>query len=133
MSLSEQILEGVKTRLVTANVAGGRVYRSRRQALHTLPAIVVEPFIQRTKQEHTGGAEDSTLIVAVRTFVEGETPDSVADPIVRAIVAALKADPTLGIGADVQLQGDYEINWDFEDYDVARADMAFRVLYRETP
>ena len=69
MSDREQILEAIKTKLETAGVAGWRVYRSRRQALQTLPSVVVEPSLRRTKQEHTGAAEDNSFIVNVLIFI----------------------------------------------------------------
>ncbi len=133
MSDRELILNAIKTKLANANVAGGRVYRSRRQALQVLPAVVVEPSIRRTKQEHTGAAEDNSFIVNVLIFVEGDPPDTVSAPIEKEVVAALKADPTLGVADDVQLQGNYETSWDFEDFDVARVYLTFQVNYRETP
>jgi hypothetical protein len=127
MSTRETILAAIATAL--SGVAGGRVYRSRREDLGTLPAVVITPDGEEA-EEAVLGVTDRRLVVAVDVYAKGDTPDTAADATLAAAWAALAAAPTLGLGTDVQLWPAHSIDWDFEDFDYARATLRVTYLYR---
>lgn len=131
MSTRESILAAFATQL--AAVASGRVYRSRREQLPTLPAIIIEPVAGRS-EEIALGAVEHELTVSVAVFAKGDTPDSTADATLLAAHTALIADRALGLGAanGVTLMPDFDVDWNFEDYDYVRAEHRYRVIYRTT-
>lgn len=131
MSTRETILAAIATQL--ASVASGRVYRSRREQLPTLPAVIIEPVSGRG-EEIALGAMDHELSVSVAVFARGDTPDNAADATLLAAHTALIADRALGLGVTngVTLMPDFECDWNFEDYDYVRAEHRYRVLYRTT-
>jgi hypothetical protein len=128
MSKRDDILAAVAAKLVTASVASGRIYRSRREQLGTLPAVIVEPDSE-TAEELVLGVTDAELRVAVRIFAEGDAPDSAADATLAAAHAALMADLSLGL-ADVQLSPRREIDWQFENFDHAQVTARYLIQYR---
>lgn len=128
MSIRETILAAVAAKLVSANVASGRVYRTRREQLETLPAVTVEPA-GASAEEVFLGTMDHELFVAVAVIAKGDTPDTAADATLTAAHAALVADITLGL-ADVTLDPEFSADWEFEDYDYARAVHRYRISYR---
>ena len=127
MSSRETLLAAVATAL--AGVASGRVYRSRKEQLPTLPAVVILPASEDANEEVLG-REDASLSVDLEVYAKGDTPDNAADATLAAVWAALRATPTLGLGTDVQLMPGRRINWDFEDYDHVRATLTVTYLYR---
>lgn len=131
MTTRENILAAFAT--VMASVASGRVYRSRREQLPTLPAVIIEPAGCRS-EELALGVMDHELTVSVAVFAKGDTPDNAADATLLAVHTALFADSDLGLGAGngVTLMPDFEADWNFEDYDYVRAEHRYRVLYRTT-
>lgn len=93
----ETILQNVLIALGGANVAGGRIFRSRSNALaaNELPAIVL-----RAGNE---AVDNSQRTISVRNFdveleivVRGEPADQLADPVIAAASAAILADQSLG-------------------------------------
>lgn len=127
MSTTETILAAVASAL--AGVADGHVYRSRREQLETLPAVIVLPE-SADGAEDVIGVEDGTLVVAVEVYAKGDTPDTAADATLSAIWSALCAAPNLGLGSDVDLIRRRRVDWDFEDYDHVRATLHVSYLYR---
>ena len=129
MSTRETILAAFATQL--ASVASGRVYRSRREQLPTLPAIIIEPDSSQAS-EIALGAMDHELTVSVSCYAKGDTPDNAADSTLLAAHNALIADRSLGLGNGVLLLPDFAADWSFEDYDHVRASHRYRVTYRTT-
>ena len=100
MSTRETILAAFATKL--AGVAGGRVYRARREQIPTLPAIVIEQAGMQS-DETVLGMTDHLLTVSVAVLATGETPDSAVDATLTAAHSAILADFTLGLGNEVNL------------------------------
>lgn len=93
----ESVLLSIVSVLTSANVAGGRIFRSRSNAMaaNELPAIVL-----RAGNE---SVDNSNRTYSIRNFdveleivVRGEPADQLADPIVAAASAAILADQSLG-------------------------------------
>ena len=129
MSTREALLAAVATTL--SGLAGGRVYRSRREQLPTLPAIVIAPQDEEAI-EIVLGYIDRRLKVGIEVLAKGDTPDNAADATLAAAWAALAANPQLGLGSEVQLESEHAISWDFEDYDYVRATLTITCNYRTT-
>jgi hypothetical protein len=130
MSQRDAILDAVKAKLVAANVAAGRVYRSRREQLETLPAVEIEQGGMQSG-ELAIGVTDHQLIVTVAVVAKGDTPDSTADPVLLAAHAALMADLSLGLGNDVQLRTSWETaEPDIDNFDYVRHVHRYQVDYR---
>jgi hypothetical protein len=127
MSTRETLLAAIATTL--SGVASGRVYRTRREQLPTLPAVVITPD-QEEANEDVIGAEDSMLTVAIDVYAKGDTPDNAADATLSAVWSALRASIDLGQGANVQLMPRRSVSWDTEDYDMVRATLRVTYLYR---
>lgn len=129
MSTRETILAAVATQL--AGVASGRVYRSRKEQIGTLPAVLIEPVGCQTG-EIVLGAMDHELTVAVAVLANGDTPDNAADATLLAAHTALIANRSLGLGNGITLMPDFSGDWNFEDYDFVRAEHRYRITYRTT-
>lgn len=127
MSTRDTILAAFATAL--AGVAGGRVYRTRREQLPTLPAVIVEPTSE-TAEETVLGLTDRRLSVGIQVLAKGDTPDNAADATLAAAWAALAVANALGLGSEVQIEPAHEIDWDTEDYDYGRATLRVTVIYR---
>ncbi len=129
-SVRESILVAIAGKLVTANVADGRVYRTRREQIETLPAVEVE-LGGANAEELARGAMDHRMTVEVRALAKGDTPDTAADPVLLAAHAALMADLTLGLGNGVQLMPRFDADPpEVEAYDYARVTHRYTVTYR---
>lgn len=134
MSLRESVLAAIQSALVAANVASGRVYRSRTAALVTLPSVTVEPESESATEEVLGMLT-RTLTVVVYVFAAGSPPDSAADATLALVESTLLADRTLGLGSEVQVLSPIETTWDFDpeqsgSYDHTRIGLRFTVSYR---
>lgn len=130
MSTRETILEAVKNLLTTASVAGGRIYRTRREELITLPAVVVEPGRQ-SGQEVMLGVMDHEFEIACRVFARGDVPETAADATIAALHAVMFADLSLGLGSDVQLSPRYDMSDpQIENYDSVEIVVRYPVTYR---
>lgn len=113
MSTRESVLAAIATILgaagtVTALVSN-RIYRTRREQIGALPALQIEQD-GADSQEIVLGKSDTTLNVVLTAYAAGDTPDSAPDAALAAAHAALMADLTLGLGADVQLQPNYTLD-----------------------
>lgn len=127
MSTRETLLAALQTAL--SGLAGGRVYRSRKEQMPTLPAIVVRP----ESEEDPGdllGVTDTVLTVAIEIYARGDIPDQAADVTLSAVYAAAIASPDLGLGSDVQILPGRSVTWEIENYDDAGVTLRLRILYR---
>lgn len=130
MSTRETILAAAASTLVTASVAAGRIYRTRREQLGTLPAVVVEPGRQ-AGQETMLGVMDHEFEIACRVFAQGDVPETAADATIAAMHAALFANLSLGLGSDVQLLPRYDMSEpNIENYDSVEIVVRYPVTYR---
>lgn len=128
MSARETLLAALQTTL--SGLCSGRVYRSRKEQLPALPAIVIRP----ESEEGAGdllGRQDATLLTAIDIYASGDIPDQTADPILAAVESALFAAPDLGLGPDVQIKPGRRIEWDIENFDDGRATLHIEIIYRQ--
>lgn len=126
MSTREALLSAIVSALT--GVASGGIYRSRREQLSALPAVVVTPHSEESS-EALLGASDHRLTVTLDVYAKGDTPDSAADPVLAAVWAALSAAPALNTG-DAFIEQTHSIEWDFEEYDHVRASLRVTINYR---
>lgn len=127
MSTRETLLAALQTAL--SGIAGGRVYRSRKEQMPTLPAIVIRP----ESEEDTGemlGVTDTVLTVAIEIYARGDIPDQAADATLSDVYAAAIASPDLGLGSNVQIMPGRSVTWEIEDYDDAGVTLHLRIFYR---
>jgi len=127
MSARENLLVALRTAL--SGLCDGRVYRSRLDQLPVLPAIIITP----ESETDTGdmlGCTDATLTVAISIYARADIPDQAIDPILAAVLAALRTDSTLGLGSDVQIQPSRRIDWDIQNYDDGAATLHIDITYR---
>lgn len=127
----EQILQAVAATLAgTAGVAGS-VYRSRTEALERAeaPALIVS-WEGEEPTEDVSGLMEKRLTVVVGVYTRGDTPDSLADPIVDSVHARLMAAPTLGGLAMDLAEGGTTVEFDEADQTAAIVNMRFVVWYR---
>lgn len=127
MSQRETILATLRTSL--SGLCAGRVYRSRKEQLPALPAIVIRPDSEEDSGEMLG-CTDATLSVAIAIYAQGDIPDQAADPVLADVLAALKTDATLGLGSDVQIKPERRIDWAFEAYGDAEVTLRLEISYR---
>lgn len=127
MSQRETVLAALQTTL--SGLCSGRVYRSRKEQLPGIPAIVIRPETEDDPGEMLG-AYDATLSVAISVYAQGDIPDQAADAVIDAVLAALKANVTLGLGSDVQVKPGHRIEWNFETYDDVEAVLRIDIAYR---
>lgn len=127
MSQRETILATLKTTL--SSLCAGRVYRTRKEQLPALPAIIIRPDSE-SDEGLMLGCTDATLSVAIAIYASGDTPDQAADETLSAVLGTLKADSTLGFGSDVQIQPARRVDWAFENYDDAEVTLRIDIQYR---
>lgn len=127
MSTRDTILAAIATAL--SGVASGRVYRTRREQIGTVPAVIIEPQTE-SAEETVLGMTDRRLSVGIQVLAKGDTPDNALDATLAAVWAALAPANALGLGSEVQIDPAHEIDWDTEDYDYGRATLRVNVDYR---
>lgn len=127
MSARENLLVALRTAL--SGLCDGRVYRSRLDQLPVLPAIIITPESETDTGEMLG-CTDATLTVAISIYARADIPDQAIDPILAAVLAALRTDSTLGLGSDVQIQPSRRIDWDMQNYDYGAATLHIDITYR---
>lgn len=127
MSTRETLLNALHVAL--AGCAGGRVYRSRKEQLPTVPAIVIRPESEEDNGEMLG-VTDTILVVAIDIYARGDIPDKAADATLSAAYAAIIAARDLGLGSDVQLMPGRTVTWNVDGYDDADVTLTLRYLYR---
>jgi hypothetical protein len=131
-SKREQIMQAVKARLdalVPGTLTG--VYRSRADAWQpgdSLSANIVPD--NEDPAENVLSRIDATLAFEVQVFARGQQPDTLVDPALVAIHAALMTEPSLGgLALDTSEGG---TSWDFDATDTTAliVRMRFSVQYR---
>lgn len=127
MSTRETLLNALHVAL--AGCAGGRVYRSRKEQLPTVPAIVIRPESEEDNGEMLG-VTDTVLVVAIDIYARGDIPDKAADATLSAAYAAIIAARDLGMGSDVQLMPGRTVTWNVDGYDDADVTLSLSYLYR---
>ncbi len=127
MSLRENILAALQVAL--SGIAGGRVYRSRKEQLPTLPAIVISPESEIDSGEALG-VTDTELQVGITIYARGDIPDQAADSTLAAAYAAIIASSDLGLGSNVQIMPGREVTWAIDDYDDSSVTLHIRIQYR---
>lgn len=131
MTIREQILASIVTRLSAAPSLSGRVYRSRVEAFSRAEstAVLVEPISDQAEQT-TIPRLDWALTVRVAVVARGAIPDQVADPFAEEVHARMTADLSLGgLAMDVQPVG---VSFEMigADQPAGVISMDFRVLYK---
>jgi hypothetical protein len=127
MSSRESILAATAAAL--SGLAGGRVYRERKEQLPAVPAIVITPAAEDA-QEAVLGVMDAELQVRIEIYAKGDTPSAAADALLSSVHAALMADLSLGLGPEVQIQPRRAVHWDSENYDDVRVAVTYTIFYR---
>ena len=129
---AEQIIDEFMDVLTQpTSVASGAVWRSR---LRPIPEGTVLAAVVRRKQDIRLG--DSTmdrqmrqLAVTVEIYARGDEPDSVADPLIEAVMTRVMADRSLGgICDDVEVDS-VDPEWAARDTDLVVMDLTFNVRY----
>ena len=128
MSIRESILSAMVVML--SSLCGGRIYRSRKEQLPTLPAIVIRPESESDDGE-TLGSRDINLIVAVDIYARGDIPDQAADSVLESALSLIDSDATLGMGSDVQIMPTRQIEWSIDNYDDVSATLRLQIFYRK--
>ena len=133
-SVREAILAKLKTVLLAApqTPAATHVYRSRLEALagDMLPAIIVRPGQHDIPNEDTNGKVNRQFDFELLVLMEGEVPDSLADPTVVSAHAKIMADRTLGgLALDVA-EGPTSWRFDQAEKDCVEVSMLYSVRYR---
>ena len=131
MTIREQILSTIATKLASAPSIGAPVYRSRVTPLARgeSPAVIVEPLQDQANQAVIPKI-DWTMGVRISVIVRGAIPDQTADTIIGNIHAKMTADLTMGGYAyDVQPN---TTSWEFVESDQPSAVVSydFLILYR---
>ena len=72
MSARETILAALLTAL--SGLCSGHVYRSRKEQMPAIPAIVIRPEVEEDPGEMLG-CSDLTLTVVIEIYARGEIPD----------------------------------------------------------
>lgn len=130
-SISEQILERIKTTLAATAGVDGRCWRSRRSPVgpEEMPAIIIKPDTEAPSEGTTGGT-DARTDVLVEVFARGLVPDSAADPVRVSAHSLLMTDATQGgLAIDTSEAG---TTWDLDDSDegTCKVTMRFTVWHR---
>ncbi len=134
-SVREAILAKFQTLLLAApqTAAGANVYRSRLEALTSgqLPAIIVRPGQSDVPNEDTNGKVNREFEVEVLVLMEGDVPDSLADPTVVGAHAKIMADRTLGsLAIDTSEGPTGPWRFDQAEQDAVEVTLRYNVRYR---
>ncbi len=126
MSQRETLVAALHTAL--SGLCSGRVYRTRKEQLPALPAIVIRPL---SGKELGGmiGYSDATLTVAIEIYAHGDTPDQAADPVLSAVLGLLQAS-SLGLPGNAQINPEIEYDWAVENYDDSGVTLHLDITYR---
>ena len=110
----EHILNAVKSALAGTTSVGTRIYRSRVTALTAseTPAMVISWSGDNASQTTSIATLDWTLEIQIGVIVRGDTPDTVADPIVESLHSKIMASTLGGYTMDVIPTGTTNENFD---------------------
>ena len=99
-SIREQILQEITARLAPTVGVGGRVYRSRAEAVSRaeMPCLLVTPLTDTAERSVSICQVDRKLLVRIGVIVHGDVPDQVADQVLAGMRPLLipPNDSTLG-------------------------------------
>ena len=112
-----------------ATIPGVTATRSREASIKrdSGPFVLLRPEVETVRRESTGLAIRD-LVVVVAVITRGDVPDTVADPILEAVVAKLMADLTLaGKAATIQEES---TNFEFETANQTALEAAVRFTIR---
>ena len=123
----ESILSALQSALYS--FAGGRVYRSRKEQLPQLPAIVIRPESEDELGEMVG-CVDSRLTVAIEVYAKGDIPEQAAETTLNQILGVMRLADPLGLGPDVQISHNRRITWNVDGYDDAQVVVLIEINYR---
>jgi len=130
-SKREQIIQAVGTALAGVQGVGGRVYRSRADAIarEQSPCITYDWSNEEVLPQVTVFAERQVSIF-VSVFVRGDEPDRLADPIISSVHAALMVDTTLGgLALDMAL-GTATFEYESADKTAGKLTHEYQVMFR---
>ncbi len=127
MSQRETILASLQSSL--SGLASGRVYRAHREQLPDLPAIIITP-VSDVGAGALLGVVDRILTVDVAIYARGDIPDQAADSLVDQVLQIVSASNALGLGPDVEIRPDPDIDPNFENYDDIQVVVRLVIDYR---
>jgi len=130
MSARETLLVALQDKL--SPLLPASVWRNRKEQLPTTPAIVIR-IESESDEGQMLGCRDAVLSVAIEIYVSGETPDQVADDLLEGVIDILDADPTLGLGSDVQVTPARAVEWAIDQYDDVAVTLRLQITYRTFP
>jgi len=127
----ELILSAITITVGAISALTGKVYRSRPDAFARLetPVVNIKP-LRDTSNATNIPFLNWTLQVAITLMVRGAVPDTIADPYVASITAALMADRTLGGLCFDILPVDTYFEMQEGDKPMCAVNMIFEVTYR---
>lgn len=130
-TVREQILEAINT--LCEAIPEATVYRSRTAAVNRAEGIVilVEPG-QDTPEALSLSILQWKMNVKITVFTRGAVPESIADPFVRQIHAALSADLELGGLTQDILPILYDPIREDADQSAGQNEMSYVISYRTT-
>lgn len=132
-SKRESIMKRIATVLAPAYGIGGRVYRSRAEAVDLAdhPCILLAWTTEQATPE-TIPQTERTLSVSVEILVRNDQPDGVADLIAQSAHSLIMADPQLnGLAIDTML-GDARFDYDSADQTAAKLTHEYQVKFRHS-
>ena len=132
-SKREQILAAITTKLLPTAGVSGRVFRSQADPnpRDLAPFITVEWSSEQSMPD-TVQLLGRSLNVDVSVYTRGDTPDSLADPIMVDLHQRLVADPSLGgLAIDIQLE-DASNEVIAADFPAAKVTHTYVVKYRHS-
>jgi hypothetical protein len=110
-SVRERILREITARIEPTVGIGGRVYRSRAEAVSRAetPCLILTPITDEAERSVSICRVDRKLRVRVGVIVHGDTPDQVANPVIEDMRKRIipYSDCTLGgLAVDISQSGD---------------------------
>jgi hypothetical protein len=130
-SKRESIMKRFATVLAPAYGIGGRIYRSRAEAvdLQDHPCVLLSWSSEQPTPE-TLPQTERTLTVNVEILVRNDEPDAVADQIAQSVHSLIMADTQLnGLAIDTML-GDARFDYDSADQTAAKLTHEYLVKFR---
>lgn len=128
MSLRREIVFAMREAL--ARVLPDKVVYCRREQIGDLPALVIRIEAEENNPEVIG-VHDATLTFAVDCYVRYDGADGDGFDLIDAIDQSLRADPTLGLGSNVQITPARRSVWDYDGFDDIRITTLYEVQYRD--
>jgi hypothetical protein len=130
MTIRKQILKAMEAAVSSAPTLGGRVFRSRAQALDKKewPGLIIRPADETVSPNSEVAERDFRVQFLIIACEEGnETADDIADAVIGEVHDLLSKDPSFG-GLAAQLFEE-STRWDFLDAEgtTCELDVRYRV------